>query len=70
MLTSLKETFLSMNDFSVVTQNDTATPQEEIAALRRRVEELCALLPAIRAEAAALLGQPDPSPRRPATAKP
>jgi hypothetical protein len=43
-----------MNDFSAVTQNGTATPQEEIAALRRRVEELLALLPALRAEAAEL----------------
>jgi hypothetical protein len=43
-----------MNDLYAVTQNDTATPQEEIAALRRRAEELCALLPALRAEAVAL----------------
>jgi hypothetical protein len=53
---------LSMNDFSTVTQNtgrlraqnDTATLREESAPLRRQVEELRALLPALRAEADAL----------------
>jgi hypothetical protein len=43
-----------MNDFSAVTQNDTATPQEEITALRRQAGELRALLPALRAEATML----------------
>jgi hypothetical protein len=50
----LTETFLTMNDLSAVTQNDTATQWEEIAALRRQAEELRALLPALRAEATAL----------------
>jgi predicted nuclease with TOPRIM domain len=43
-----------MNDLSAVTQNDTATLQGEIAALRRQTEELRALLPALRAEATVL----------------
>ena len=50
-----------MNDLSKVTdirqlraENDTVTLPDESAGLRRQVKELRALLPALRAEAAAL----------------